>query len=152
MKKFLSALLAAMLTLNCVIATAFATEPSTQLSESCQTQVVNVTTEFEVSPHSFGGYGHRVTGTASGSFEVNCLSGAGLGAGITLKSDCGSDGAFSYISVQKPDGSYFANDIYLDGNEEKQFQIWAPQNGTYTIHYITYTPNQTVHLQCWIYG
>ena len=146
MKKISYMLIAILFALNSISFTSFATEPIAPANTTIDN--VNSTT----SKDSFGGYGHRVTGTDRGSFGVSCPSGAGAGAGITIKSECNSDGAFSYISIEKPDGTFFGNNIYLDGNEEKKFQIWFPQNGTYTIHYVTYTPDQTVHLQCWIYG
>ena len=152
MKKIFSALLVVVFALSCATATAFAAEPSVEAEESYQIQTADTESESEITPRSFGGYGHRVTGTGSGSFEVSCPSGAGLGAGITLRSDCGSDGAFSIISIEKPDGSFFNNSVYIDGNTEEHYQIWFPQNGTYIVHYNTYTPGKTVHLQCWVYG
>lgn len=148
MKKTLFAtLLALVLSVSCMTGTVFAAETNSDVD------AVTSVSSLTVTPiGSFGGYGHRVTGTASGSFTVNAPSGASGSAGITLKSDCSSSGAFSYISIQKPDGSYFKNNIYLDGNAEKKLQIYFPKNGTYTIHYNTYTPGSSVHLQCWIYG
>lgn len=146
-KNFFALVLTLVLSFTCMTGTVFASE------NNYDTDTVSAVDTTVISPRgSFGGYGHRVTGTGSGSFTVSAPSGANGAAGITLRSDCDSDGAFSYISIQKPDGSYFKNDVYLNGNEEKKFQIFFPQNGTYTIYYTTYTPSSSVHLQFWIYG
>lgn len=142
-KKLFTALLTLALFIMCMASTVFA---------ETNYDVGIKYTSFVSTYGSFGGYGHRVTGSGSGSFTVSAPSGASGSAGITLRSDCSSNGAFSYISIQKPDGSYFKNNIYLDGNQEKKLQIYFPQNGTYTIYYTTYTPDSSVHLQCWIYG
>lgn len=146
MKKILSVLLSMTILLCCMGVPTFAVSPSTVEDYPAENE------DLGISTFSFGGYGHRVTGTGSGYFEVNAPSGALLSAGITISSECGSSNAFSYISIEKPDGTFFKNDIYLDGNAERKFNFGFPQNGTYKIHYTTYTPDQTVHLQCWIYG
>lgn len=142
MKKIISTLLAITFMFCFFSVPSFAAEPSTSSQRN----------NAIIASSSYGGYGHRVTGTGSGTFTVNCPSGAKAGAGITLRSDCSSSDAYTYISVQKPDGTYFLNNVSLSGTQEKKFQIYFPQNGTYTIHYITYTPGPSVHLQCWIYG
>lgn len=100
---------------------------------------------------SFGGYGHRVTGTGSGTFEV-VVSGSSMSAGVTISTTCSSPNSWINFSIEKPDGSTFINNITLRGTEEKKYNIIFPKSGTYKIHYQSYTTSDNIHIQCWIYG
>lgn len=90
--------------------------------------------------------------SASGSFSVN-TSHSGT-VGITLKVQSTSNDSWAYISVQKPDGNYFKNNIYVDpttGNGDGAvYKMYFASSGTYTIHYAAYT-SVGMRIMCWLY-
>lgn len=147
MKKVISMFLATLLVFFGINVTAFAAE--TDSDTNC---CVEETSGSSVrGMYSLSGYGHRVAYSGNGSFDVIVTGSAAVG-GITFSTECDSDGAYVGVDIKKPDGSYFRNGLFYDGNDEKQFTIWFPSAGTYTIEYSVYTPGYPVHMQCWIYG
>lgn len=96
------------------------------------------------------GYGELTTTSGNGYFEVEYDGIGGHSISITLKNSCSSAVSFVYYSIEKPDGTYFFNNIYLSSNDEKTFYINYAQPGKYKIHYIAYSPNTTILMQCWI--
>lgn len=90
--------------------------------------------------------------SSSGSFPVNCdLSGT---IGITLKAESSSNDSWAYLSVEKPNGSYFKNNVYVDpttgDGEGAIFKMYFASSGEYTIHYMAYT-SVGMRLMCWLY-
>lgn len=66
------------------------------------------------------GYGHRVTLTGSGSFTVNVTGSNSSTGGITLKNwSTTSSDSFAYFTVERPNGTKFANNVYVGHNTEK---------------------------------
>lgn len=90
--------------------------------------------------------------SSSGSFSVYTSNNGTIG--ITLKVESSSNNSWAYMSVQKPNGSYFKNNIYVDpttGNGEgARYKMYFASSGTYTIHYSAYT-NVGMRLMCWLY-
>lgn len=93
-----------------------------------------------------------VSSSKSGNFYVNTNNSGTIG--ITLKAESSSDSSWAYISVMKPDGTYFKNNVYIDPTSEngegKKFKIYNASSGTYTISYVAYT-DVGMRLMCWMY-
>lgn len=93
-----------------------------------------------------------VNSSDSGSFSINTEKSGTIG--ITIKAESSSDSSWAYMSVMKPDGTYFKNNVYIDptsGNGDgKKFKIYYASSGTYTINYIAYT-DVGMRLMCWMY-
>lgn len=93
-----------------------------------------------------------VDSNSSGSFPIATLESGTVG--ITLKVESSSNDSWAYISVQKPNGSYFRNDIFVtpttgDG-EGAIYKMYNASSGTYTIHYSAYT-SVGMRIMCWLY-
>jgi len=99
---------------------------------------------------SFSGYGHRVTGTGSGTFDV-VVTGSTLSAGVTVSTTCSDPNSWVTFSIEKPDGSKVVSSDTLNCTHEKKYNILFPKSGTYKIHYNASTSSD-IHIQCWIYG
>lgn len=98
-------------------------------------------------------YGYAwINSSASGSFTVTTSKSGTIG--ITLKVESSSNDSWAYMSIQKPDGSYFKNNIAIDpttgGGEGGIYKIYFASSGTYTIHYIAHT-TVGMRLMCWLY-
>lgn len=93
-----------------------------------------------------------VSSSKSDSFPVNTSKSGTIG--ITLKVESSSNSSFAYISVKKPNGSYFKNDVYVDpttgGGEGAQYTMYLASSGTYTIEYTAYT-TVGMRIMCWLY-
>lgn len=93
-----------------------------------------------------------VSSSNSGSFTVSTNNSGTIG--ITLKVESSSNDSWAYLSVQKPNGSYFKNNVYVDpttGNGDGAvYKMYFASSGTYTIHYIAYT-SVGMRLMCWLY-
>lgn len=90
--------------------------------------------------------------SSSGSFSVYTSNSGTIG--ITLKVESSSNSSWAYMSVQKPNGSYFKNNVYVDpttgGGEGARYKMYFASSGTYTIHYVAYT-SVGMRLMCWLY-
>lgn len=93
-----------------------------------------------------------VSSSDSGSFSVDTEKSGTIG--ITIKAESSSESSWAYMSIMKPDGTYFKNNVYIDptsGNGNgKKFKIYYASSGTYTINYIAYT-DVGMRLMCWMY-
>ena len=83
-KRIISALLALAMLLS-IHTTAFAVNASTLPSPTADTLVE--------ARGNFGGYGHRVTGSGSGTFDV-VVTASTLSAGITMSTECSNPNAW----------------------------------------------------------
>lgn len=100
---------------------------------------------------AISGYGHKVTLTGSGSFTVTVTGTDASKGGITLKNwSTTSSDSFAYFTVERPNGTKFANNVYVDHNSEEKLTFTNATTGTYTIYYTAYAPNGT-ELICYIY-
>lgn len=90
--------------------------------------------------------------SGSGEFKVY-TSNTGT-VGITLKVESSSNESFAYISIKKPDGSYFKNKLLIDptsGNGNgKEYTIFFAKSGSYTIEYTAWT-EVGMRIMCWMY-
>ena len=88
----------------------------------------------------------------AGSFNIT-TSNSGT-VGVTLKVESSSNNSFAYISVIKPNGDAFKNNIYVDptsGNGEGEvLKMYFASSGTYKINYIAYT-TVGMRIMCWMY-
>ena len=93
-----------------------------------------------------------VSSSSSGNFSINNTHSGTVG--ITLKVESTSNSSWAYLSVQKPDGSYFKNNIYVDpttgGGAGWQGTMLFASTGTYKIHYTAYT-SVGMRIMCWMY-
>ena len=122
--------------------TSFAAEPE-------QTEVPSITVKGTRSVD----YGYDwIDGSDSGSFTVNTSNSGTIG--ITLKIESNDSSAFAYCSIKKPNGSYYAQNIYVDqnsgGGDGVVMTAYFQQSGTYTIEYMAYSSTGT-RIMCWIY-
>lgn len=112
----------------------------------------NVFTEKGVNSRAMTYGSTWIDSSDSGSFSVNTEKSGTIG--ITLKAESSSDSSWAYMSVIKPDGTYFKNNVYINptsGNGDgKNFKIYFASSGTYTINYIAYT-DVGMRLMCWMY-
>ena len=90
--------------------------------------------------------------SSSGSFSVYTSNSGTIG--ITLKAESSSNDSWAYMSVQKPNGSYFKNNVYVDpttgSGEGARYKMYFATRGQYTIHYVAYT-SVGMRLMCWLY-
>lgn len=88
----------------------------------------------------------------SNSFSVYTSNSGTIG--ITLKAESSSNSSWAYLAIQKPNGSYFKNNVYVDpttgGGEGARYKMYSASSGTYTIHYDAYT-SVGMRLMCWLY-
>jgi len=153
MKKNFSRLLAFLMFLcisvSCFCPFAFAAENVANLKDEPQPN------ELLVPKGTYGylsGWGKKVVdANGKGEFSVWTDGDYSTAAGMTLKTECASSGGIVYISVQKPDGSYFATNLVLTGNTEKKYQMYFVHGGEYKIHYEVQA-SAPVTINCWIYA
>ena len=89
--------------------------------------------------------------SSNGSFKVYTSNTGTIG--ITLKVESPAAGSSAIISVKKPNGSYFKNNVFLTPDEdggEKQYKIYFAQSGSYTYEYSAYT-TVGMRIMCWMY-
>lgn len=89
--------------------------------------------------------------SGSGSFSVYTSNTGTIG--ITLKVESSSNSSCALISVKKPNGSYYKNDIYLEpgtNGGEGQYKIYFASSGSYTIEYVAWT-EVGMRIMCWMY-
>lgn len=97
------------------------------------------------------GYAHRVTGTGEGSFNVYVTGSACLSAGLTFRSDCDSNDAFTIVDLKRPNSGYILHNAGFYANDEQHYTFYLGTSGTYKVNYNTCAPTNSVHLQIWIY-
>lgn len=106
---------------------------------------------LDVSPRTTDYNSVWLDSSSTGSFRVY-TSNTGT-VGITLKVESSSDSSCAYISVQKPNGSYFKNKVLLTpatNGGEAQYTIYFASSGSYTIEYSAYT-TVGMRIMCWMY-
>lgn len=90
--------------------------------------------------------------SASGKFPIYTSKSGTIG--ITLKVESRSNSSWAYISVQKPNKSYFKNNVYVDpttrGGEGWAGKMYSASSGTYYIHYAAHT-SVGMRIMCWMY-
>lgn len=141
MKKIISVLMALLLCVS-MAAPAFAADVSPQQPVSTSIASTRSTD-----------YGDAWIGSSgSGSFTVTTSKGGTLR--MTLKVESASNSSFAYVSVKKPNGTYYKNDIYVDPTSESgegvHLMMILASAGTYTISYNAVT-TAGMRLMCWIY-
>lgn len=108
-------------------------------------------TTSSVTPRSTDYNSVWLDSSSTGSFRVY-TSNTGT-VGITLKVESSSNNSSAVLSVQKPNGSYFKNDVFLTPGQsggEVQYTILFASSGSYTIHYSAYT-EVGMRIMCWMY-
>lgn len=98
-------------------------------------------------------YGNAwVSSSTSGSFTVNNQHSGTVG--LTLKVESSSNDSWAYISVLKPNGVAYLNNIYVDptsGNGEgRKYTLYSASTGTYTFSYSAYT-SVGMRIMAWMY-
>lgn len=170
-KKFFAIIMALCLCLSTSITNVFAAEPTevnhltdtpnyheyeTIVYQDEDIAIVRVTEENTLK-NSFNTYATTygaswINSSSSGSFNVTTNNSGTIG--ITLKVESSSNDSWAYMSVQKPNGKYFKNDIYVDpttGNGNGAiYKMYFASKGTYTIHYVAHT-SVGMRLMCWLY-
>lgn len=141
MKKFFSFLMAITLCLSIAVP-AFAAD-----SSSAQSDTISLASTRSTD------YGNAwISSASAGSFTVTTSKSGTLY--MTLKVESSSNSSWAYVSVKKPNGSYYANNIYVDptseGGEGVHLKMTFASAGTYTIVYNAYT-SVGMRLMCWIY-
>lgn len=141
MKKIISALMAFVFCLSLALP-AFAADSSTVESDTISVASTRGTD-----------YGNAwISSSSAGSFTVTTSKSGTLY--MTLKAESSSNSSWAYVSVKKPNGSYYANNIYVDptseGGEGVHLKMTFASAGTYTIVYNAYT-TAGMRLMCWIY-
>lgn len=109
------------------------------------------TNSFGVSPLSTDYNSVWLDSSSNGSFKVY-TSNAGT-IGITLKVESSSDNCSALISIKKPNGSYYKNNIFLTPTQnggEGQYKIYFASSGSYTYEYSAYT-DAGMRIMCWMY-
>ena len=90
--------------------------------------------------------------SASGSFDIYTPNSGTIG--ITVKVESSSDSSWAWIGIQKPNGTYFVNNKYVDRNtnngEGGLYRIYSASSGTYKIHYMAST-TVGMRIMCWFY-
>ncbi|MBP3463450.1 MAG: hypothetical protein J6K45_03100 [Clostridia bacterium] len=98
-------------------------------------------------------YGNAwVSSSTSGSFTVNNQHSGTVG--LTMKVESSSNDSWAYISVLKPNGVAYLNNIYVDptsGNGEgRKYTLYSASTGTYTFSYSAYT-SVGMRIMAWMY-
>lgn len=92
--------------------------------------------------------GQWVGSSSTGSFGVYSDNSGTVG--ITVSTETSQSDAWAYITVVKPNGTPFKNDIAFIGSQSKQYTMYFASTGTYTIKYNVYT-TAGMRINCWIY-
>lgn len=104
--------------------------------------------EYTVEPRG-NGYGSAwQDGAGGGSFTVTTSNSGTLG--FTFEVESSSSDSWVYISVLKPNGNEYWNNVYVDTSEQVFKTAYFASSGTYTINYTGYTPS-AMRIMCWIY-
>lgn len=105
---------------------------------------------FGVSPLATSYNSKWLDTSANGSFSVYTSNTGTIG--ITLKVESSSSDSWAYISVKKPNGSYFKNKVFLQAivDPEAQYKIYFASSGSYTIEYTGWT-EVGMRIMCWMY-
>lgn len=98
-------------------------------------------------------YGNAwISSSSAGSFTVTTNRSGTIH--MTLKAESSSNSSWAYVSVKKPDGTYYGNNIYVDPKSENgagvHLTMVCSKSGTYTISYNAST-TAGMRLMCWIY-
>lgn len=101
-----------------------------------------------ISPLSNCYNGKWVSSSSSGSFTVNSDNSGTVG--ITVSTEATSSSDLTYITILKPNGSAFKNDLTFSGSQSKEYTMYFASKGNYTINYHAYTTNG-LRINCWIY-
>ena len=169
-KKFFAMIMALCLCLSTSVTSVFAAEASevnpSNATEICEGETIvyqdedvtvvrvdDANSSMNLASTNAMTYGSTwVSSSNSGSFTVSTNNSGTIG--ITLKAESSSNDSWAYLSVQKPNGSYFKNNVYVDpttGNGDGAvYKMYFASSGTYTIHYIAYT-SVGMRLMCWLY-
>lgn len=139
MKKMTAILMAILFSLS-MISTVFAGEVAS--NKNGANAITNETTYESV----------WLDSSSSGSFPIYTPNSGTIG--VTLKVESSSDDSFAYISVKKPDGTYFKNRVTINRNtnngEGGVYRMYLAPSGTYTIEYQGYT-TVGMRIMCWMY-
>ncbi|MCI8545789.1 MAG: hypothetical protein HFJ44_00980 [Clostridia bacterium] len=101
-----------------------------------------------ISPLSNCYNGQWVGSSSSGSFVVNSDNSGTVG--ITVSTEATSSSDWAYITIVKPNGNAFKNDIGFYGSQSKEYKMYFASKGNYTIRYQVYTTGG-LRINCWIY-
>lgn len=167
MKKFRSfvALCLAMVMAFSFSAVAFAAEPEvdafadvvlaedeTVVYQDDEVMIVETSaTDSGISPYSTDYNSVWVANSGSGNFTVHTSNSGTVGVILSVSSSDSSSSA--YISVKKPNGSFFKNDVYLTPSTnggEATYKMYFASSGTYTIYYTAYT-SVGMRIMCTLY-
>lgn len=123
----------------------FATDDNTKVVyEDAEKALV----EYTVEPRS-NNYGSTwVSSSKSSSFTVYTTYSGSLG--FTLKTETSDASSWAYLSVKRPNNSYYWNNIYVGANAQVVKTVNNASSGTYTINYSAYT-SSGMRIMCWIY-
>lgn len=139
MKKLTTILMAILFSLS-MISTVFAKEVN---SKDASVAVATNSTTYE---------SVWLDSSRSGSFTIYTPNSGTIG--VTLKVESSSDDSFAYISVKKPDGTYFKNKVTINRNTNNGqggvYKMYLASSGTYTIEYQGYT-TVGMRIMCWMY-
>jgi len=154
MKKIFALILAVVMVFSCFSVTAYA-EVSADNAPKLGEGVIleRFTPPTNGTRGSFNGYNNKTaTYSHSGSFTVVVTGLPLLSAGLTFKTSCDSNNASCIIDIKRPNGGWMVQDLYFSANEEQEFTFYFPTTGTYTITYSAFVPDDSLYMQCWIYG
>ena len=101
-----------------------------------------------ISPLSNCYNGKWVASSSSGSFTVNSDNSGTVG--ITVSTEATSSDDWAYISIIKPNGRAFKNDIGFIGSQSMEYKMYFASKGNYTIKYNVHT-NGGLRINCWMY-
>jgi len=148
--RFVGMILAIVLLLS-MSTVVFATESKVTVQENS----IYSTEESSIQPRgTLSGYGQGTVSKSNGytTFTVPVSGSYSTAAGMTIKTSGNSD-AFGYITVYKPDGSNYKNQLYFSGNQEDFYQLYFVNGGNYTVTVDFIVPyGNPVTVECWIYA
>lgn len=101
-----------------------------------------------VSPLSNCYNGQWVGSSSSGSFSLYSDNSGTVG--VTVSTEATSSGDWAYITIIKPNGNAFKNNIGFVGSQSKKYTMYFASKGTYTIKYTVHTDNG-LRINCWMY-
>lgn len=157
MKRFFGLLLVMCLVLGATT-TAFAAETSADAEHQISVTSGNATVvyeddekalvEYTVEPRG-NNYGSAwQNGAGSGSFTVDTTYSGTLG--FTFEVESSSSDSWVYLSVVKPNGNEYWNNVYVDTSEQVFKTAYFASSGTYTVNYTGFT-SSGMRIMCWIY-
>lgn len=107
--------------------------------------------ESGISPYSTDYNSVWVASSSSGNFSVYTSNSGTVGVILSVSSSDSSSSA--YISIKKPNGSFFKNDVYLtpaQNGGEATYKMYFASSGTYTVYYTAYT-TAGMRIMCTLY-